>query len=89
MILTDEHRDDLAKDLYETNNTVTISSATGCFSSDTLVTLVNQQQIPIGKLQVGDELLSIDGNKVISTEMVMMLDQNQLSSGYLVIYTII
>ncbi|CAF3996178.1 unnamed protein product, partial [Rotaria sp. Silwood1] len=40
---------------------VTISSATGCFSSDTLVTLVNQQQIPIGKLQVGDELLSIDG----------------------------
>ncbi|CAF4733607.1 unnamed protein product, partial [Rotaria sp. Silwood1] len=65
----------------------TISSATGCFSSDTLVTLVNQQQIPIGKLQIGDELLSIDGNKVISTEMVMMLDQNQLSSA--MFYTIV
>ncbi|CAF2868409.1 unnamed protein product [Rotaria sp. Silwood2] len=63
------------------NNHVTIATATGCFSSDTLVTLVNQQQISIGKLQVGDKLFSIDGTKIVSTEMMMMLDQNKFSSA--------
>ncbi|CAF4179327.1 unnamed protein product, partial [Rotaria sordida] len=58
----------------------TISTATGCFSSDTLVTLINLQQIPIEKLRIGDELLTIDGTKIVSTEMIMMLDQNQHSS---------
>ncbi|CAF3211706.1 unnamed protein product [Rotaria sp. Silwood2] len=69
------------------NNHVNVAVATGCFSSDTLVTLVNQQQIPIGKLQVGDQLLSIDGTKIVSTEMLMMLDKNQLSSA--IFYTIV
>ncbi|CAF0981463.1 unnamed protein product [Rotaria sordida] len=66
---------------------VTISTATGCFSSDTLVTLINLQQIPIEKLRIGDELLTIDGTKIVSTEMIMMLDQNQHSS--VMFYTII
>ncbi len=59
-----------------------ISIATGCFSAETSVTLINQQQISIGQLQSGDLLLTIDGTTIVNTVMMMMLDQNQLSLGY-------
>jgi hypothetical protein len=62
---------------------VAISVGTGCFSAETLVTLINQKQIPIGQLRSGDQLLTIDGTTIVNTEMMMMLDQNQLSSGYI------
>ena len=31
---------------------------------------------------MGDQLLTLSGSKIISTEMMMMLDQNQLSPGH-------
>jgi hypothetical protein len=64
------------------------ATAVACFSSDTLVTLANQQQIPISQLRSGHQLLTTDGTKIVNTEMMMMLDQNQLSSGY-ILYIII
>jgi hypothetical protein len=68
---------------------VAVSVSTGCFSAETLVTLVNQQQIPIGQLRSGDQLLTIDGTTIVNTEMMMMLDQNQLSSGYILVHIIL
>jgi hypothetical protein len=55
---------------------VGISIATGCFSAETSVTLINQQQISIGQLQSGGQLLTIDSTTIVNTEMMMMLDQN-------------
>ncbi|CAF2192627.1 unnamed protein product, partial [Rotaria magnacalcarata] len=72
---------------YEHRYEAEYARPVSCFSSDTLVTLINQQKIPIGKLQVGDQLLTLFGTKIVSTEMMMMLDQNQLSSA--MFYTII
>ena len=60
---------------------MSVSVSTGCFSGDTLVTLVNRKKIPIGKLQPGHQLLTTDGTTVFATEMMFMLDQNQHSSG--------
>ena len=40
-----------------------------------------QQQIPIGKLQTDDQLLTVDGTRVSTTEMMMMLDQSERSLG--------
>ncbi|CAF1976577.1 unnamed protein product [Rotaria magnacalcarata] len=72
---------------YEHRYEAEYARPVSCFSSDTLVTLINQQKIPIGKRRVGDQLLTLSGTKIVSTEMMMMLDQNQLSSA--MFYTII
>ncbi|CAF1031584.1 unnamed protein product [Rotaria sordida] len=46
-----------------------------CFSGDSLIKLSNGAYKEIGNLQSGDEIITIDQSKIISTEMIMMLDK--------------
>ncbi|CAF1444448.1 unnamed protein product [Rotaria sordida] len=46
-----------------------------CFSGDSLIQLSNGEYKEIGNLQSGDEITTIDQSKIISTEMIMMLDK--------------
>ncbi|CAF1077196.1 unnamed protein product [Rotaria sordida] len=46
-----------------------------CFSGDSLIKLSNGVYKEIGNLQSGDEIITIDQSKIISTEMIMMLDK--------------
>ncbi|CAF3838230.1 unnamed protein product, partial [Rotaria sordida] len=48
---------------------------TQCFSGDSLIKLSNGEYKEIGNLQSGDEIITIDQSKIISTEMIMMLDK--------------
>ncbi|CAF3480748.1 unnamed protein product [Rotaria sp. Silwood1] len=64
----------------------TATAVAYCFSDDMLVTLTTGQRIPIGKLRAGDKLLTIDGSKIITSEMVMMLDKHASIEG--IFYTI-
>ncbi|CAF1052206.1 unnamed protein product [Rotaria sordida] len=57
------------------------SSASGCFASDTLITLSNKKQIPIEQLQSNDKLLTTDGSIIFSTQFMLMLDKNRFSKA--------
>ncbi|UJR16892.1 hypothetical protein I4U23_003790 [Adineta vaga] len=46
-----------------------------CFSGDSLIRLSNGEYKQIDQLQSGDELITSDQSKLISTEMIMMLDK--------------
>ncbi|CAF3773377.1 unnamed protein product [Rotaria sp. Silwood1] len=46
-----------------------------CFSGDSLIKLSNGKYKEVGNLQSGDEIITIDQSKIISTEMIMMLDK--------------
>jgi hypothetical protein len=52
-----------------------------CFSGDSLVVLSNGTYKQIGHLQPGDEIITSDQRKVISTEMIMMLDKRPSKKG--------
>lgn len=52
-----------------------------CFSGDSLVTLSNGQDKRIDSLNIGDEILTIDQSKLISTEIIMMLDKEISKEG--------
>lgn len=43
------------------------------------MTLANHDQIPIGELKSGDQLLTVENNMIQSTEMVIMLDRSKSS----------
>jgi hypothetical protein len=45
-----------------------------CFSGDSLVTLAKGERKYIGYLQSGDEVLTVDGSKIVNSQIVMMLD---------------
>ncbi|CAF2859881.1 unnamed protein product [Rotaria sp. Silwood2] len=46
-----------------------------CFSGDSLIKLSNGEYKEIGNLQSSDEIITIDQSKIISTEMIVMLDK--------------
>ncbi|CAF4234884.1 unnamed protein product [Rotaria sordida] len=56
-----------------------------CFSGDSLIQLSNGEYKEIGNLQSGDEITTIDQSKIISTEMIMMLDKQISKQGILFI----
>ncbi|CAF1570924.1 unnamed protein product [Rotaria magnacalcarata] len=46
-----------------------------CFSGDSSIRLSNGENKNISYLKSGDEILTIDQSKIVSTEMIMMLDK--------------
>ncbi|CAF1477119.1 unnamed protein product [Adineta steineri] len=46
-----------------------------CFSADSLIKLSNGEYKQIDNLKSGDEIITIEQSKIISTEMIMMLDR--------------
>jgi hypothetical protein len=52
-----------------------------CFSGDSFVRLSNGENKQIDSLQIGDEILTIDQSKLISTEVIMMLDKHISKEG--------
>ena len=80
----------LLRHSYELNNFLGVlsprsssssSSASSCFSGETLISLASGKRIPIQHLRSGDELLTTDGSTIFATQMMMMLDQNKISKG--------
>ncbi|CAF4653388.1 unnamed protein product, partial [Rotaria sp. Silwood2] len=71
---------------YGSSASATATATVYCFSSDTLVTLATGHRIPIGQLRTGDKLLTIDRSKIITSEMIMMLDKHTSMKG--IFYTI-
>lgn len=72
---------------YCPSNSESNSRSSGCFASDTLVTLINHQKIPIRQLRPTDELLTSDGKAVLTTEMMMMLDKNAVVQSMLTYFS--
>ena len=56
-----------------------------CFSGDSLIKLSNGEYKQIGNLKSGDEIITIDQSKIISTEMIMMLDKQISKEGTFVL----
>ncbi|CAF1210578.1 unnamed protein product [Rotaria sordida] len=46
-----------------------------CFSGDSLIRLSNGENKQIAYLKSGDEILTIEQSKIVSTQMIMMLDK--------------
>jgi len=53
-----------------------------CFSGDSLIKLSNGQQKQISYLKSGDQILTIDKSKIISTEMILMLHKQFSKKGF-------
>ena len=66
---------------YCPSNSNANSQASGCFASDTLVTLINRQRILIHQLRPTDQLLTTDGKIILATQMMMMLDKNTVAQS--------
>lgn len=52
-----------------------------CFSADSYVTLSSGEHKMINHVKSGDQLITIDQSKVISTDMIMMLDKQISKEG--------
>jgi hypothetical protein len=68
---------------YCPSRTESNSQSSGCFASDTLVTLISHQRIPIHQLRPTDQLLTSDGKTILATQMMMMLDKNVVAQSML------
>jgi hypothetical protein len=53
-----------------------------CFSGDSLIKLSNGQEKEISSLKSGDQILTIDKKKIVSTEMILMLDKQISKKGF-------
>ncbi|CAM4760304.1 unnamed protein product [Rotaria magnacalcarata] len=49
----------------------------GCFSGDSLAMLANGERKQIGNLKIGDEILAVNQLKIVSSEMIIMLDKEK------------
>jgi hypothetical protein len=52
-----------------------------CFSGDSQVQLLNGTWKTIGELQPGDRVHAYDGSKLVSAELIMMLDRHSSTNG--------
>jgi len=55
-----------------------------CFSGDSLVKLSNGKDKRIDSINIGDQILTIDQSKLVSTDVIMMLDKHISKKGILV-----
>ncbi len=54
-----------------------------CFSGDSLVKLSNGKDKRIDSINIGDQILTIDQSKLVSTDVIMMLDKHISKKGIL------
>jgi len=52
-----------------------------CFSGDSLVKLSNGEDKRIDSINIGDQILTIDQSKLISTDVIMILDKHSSKKG--------
>ncbi len=55
-----------------------------CFSGDSLVKLSNGKDKRIDSINIGDQILTIDQSKLVSTDVIMMLDKHISKKGILI-----
>jgi hypothetical protein len=52
-----------------------------CFSLDSFVKLSNGEYKQIDSIEIGDQILTIDNKKLVSTEVIMILDKHESRKG--------
>jgi Hint domain-containing protein len=53
-----------------------------CFSLDSFVKLSNGEYKRIDSIEIGDQILTIDNKKLVSTEVIMILDKHESRKGF-------